>query len=155
MQKIYKSSDIEKYEHPVPDRTYILSVFNGKSYKFSQLQAILKLEHESQLVGLKRRLKAMVRDGQLVLQKKLFKEVPQNELMTGPIQAHASGFGFLLGQKRDEDCFIGYKQMRKLLHQDVVEARVVVVASGFFGFIVLPSTVTDSIKSLIPSSNIM
>jgi ribonuclease R len=125
MQNKYKSSDIEKFEYPVPDRNYILSVIEDKPYNFSQLQEILKLNNESQITGLKRRLKAMVRDGQLIFSKNLYKEVPKSEIVTGPIQAHSLGFGFLLGKKRDEDCYVGYQQMKKLLHLDVVEARVV------------------------------
>ena len=59
--------EAEKYENPVPSRELILKVLDdqGKPLGKHQLADILEVGEDGE-VGLERRLKAMLRDGQLV-----------------------------------------------------------------------------------------
>jgi ribonuclease R len=49
--------------------------------------------------------------------------VERAHLIKGRVQGHADGFGFLVRDDRETDCFIGSRQMQKVLHGDRVIAR--------------------------------
>ncbi|MDH5766947.1 MAG: ribonuclease R, partial [Gammaproteobacteria bacterium] len=77
--------------------------------------------------ALRRRLKAMVRDGQLIRNRKDgFIPVDEDDLIRGRVIAHPDGFGFLVPDEGGEDIFLHGRQMRTLLHGD----RAVVQISG-------------------------
>ena len=64
----FAQREAEKYPNPIPSREYILDVFQkyGVPLNFNQLKKELKIHDQVQKIALKRRLKAMVRDGQLI-----------------------------------------------------------------------------------------
>ena len=70
------------------------------------------------------RLAAMQRDGQLMLNRKGELCVAAKlALVTGTVQGHPDGFGFLVPDDATADLFLGPHEMHKVLHGDRVTAR--------------------------------
>ena len=68
-QDPYAQREAEKYENPIPSRELILHNLEqaGKPLSRVEFADIFKLENEDDLEALRRRLRAMERDGQLLL----------------------------------------------------------------------------------------
>jgi ribonuclease R len=49
--------------------------------------------------------------------------VDEMDLIRGTVQGHRDGFGFLIRDDKQPDCFIGAREMQKVLHGDRVVAR--------------------------------
>ncbi|MBP22658.1 MAG: ribonuclease R [Alcanivorax sp.] len=115
--------EAENYENPVPSRELILEVLNdhGKPMEFEQIASLLEVDKDGE-VGLERRLKAMLRDAQLVQNRNgKLGVVSRMDLIAGRVQAHKDGFGFLIpDDKTQSDLFLGPRQMEKVLDGDRV-----------------------------------
>ena len=116
------------YENPIASRELILEVVHEEGAMLHEkIEARLKIVTEEQKEALRRRLKAMVRDGQLILNRRDgYVPVNEEDLISGRVIAHPDGFGFLVPDEGDEDVFLHGRQMRTLLHGD----RAVVQVSG-------------------------
>ena len=125
--------EAENYENPVPSRELILEVLNdhGKPMEFEQIASLLEVDEDGE-VGLERRLKAMLRDAQLVQNRNgKLGVVSRMDLIAGRVQAHKDGFGFLIpDDKTQSDLFLGPRQMEKVLDGD----RVLVSDAGYNRF---------------------
>ena len=64
----YAQREAEKYEHPIPSRELILQLIQqqGKPLRRQQIAEKFALETPDELEALRRRLRAMERDGQLL-----------------------------------------------------------------------------------------
>jgi ribonuclease R len=72
------------------------------------------------------RLKAMERDGQLMTNRKgELCVVAKLDLVTGTVQGHPDGFGFLVPDAGGPDLFLPPHEMRKALHGDRATARAI------------------------------
>lgn len=92
---------------------------------FKSLLQTLNLDQEGQREALQHRLRAMVRDGQLVVDRRdVYAIASKMELITGKISAHSDGYGFLVTAKGEEDVFLSERQMRRVFHGDVAQVRV-------------------------------
>src|ERR671918_92997 len=71
-------------------------------------------------------LRELTREGRLVRLKKNHYALPDGRnLVTGRIQAHPDGYGFLIpDDKSAEDLYLNRREMRRLMHGDRVVARV-------------------------------
>ena len=70
------------------------------------------------------RLAAMERDGQLMTNRKgQLCVVAKLDLVTGTVQGHADGFGFLVPDDGGADLFLSPREMHKTLHGDRATAR--------------------------------
>ena len=124
----YYAREAQTYEHPVPSREYILSFLRErkKPASFEQLFEALGLKSEPERDGLQRRLQAMLRDGQLVLNRKdHYGLVDRMSLVAGFVQAHRDGFGWLIPEAGGQDIFLHARQMRQVFNDDRVLVRVV------------------------------
>ena len=70
------------------------------------------------------RLAAMQRDGQLLVNRKgELCVVAKLDLVTGTIQGHADGYGFLVPEDGSSDIFLNAREMHKALHGDRATVR--------------------------------
>ena len=70
------------------------------------------------------RIKAMERDGQLLANRKgELLVVSKLDLITGTVQGHPDGFGFLAPDDGSADLFLSPREMHKVLHGDRVAVR--------------------------------
>jgi len=75
---------------------------------------------------LRRRLKAMERDGQLVKNRRNAYGLPKKmDLVAGRISAHKDGYGFVMPDDGESDLYLSPRQMRSVLHGDRVLASVI------------------------------
>lgn len=92
------------------------------------MQALAKrldLTSEEQLEALRRRLRAMERDGQLVCNRNdNYCLVNKRDLIVGRVIGHADGFGFLRPDDSGDDLYLSFKEMRSVFHDDRAVVRV-------------------------------
>ncbi len=123
----YRDREAEKYDNPIPSREVILTVLGDSEQPldFLSLSNGLGLSAEQDLDALKRRLRAMERDGQLLFnRRKQYIPVKRTDLISGRVMGHADGFGFLIPDDGSDDLFLHAKQMRRVLHGDRILASV-------------------------------
>jgi len=116
------------YENPIASRELILEVIHEEgAMVHDKIIEVLNLHTDEQLEALRRRLNAMVRDGQLIRNRRDgYVPVNEEDLISGRVIAHPDGFGFLVPDEGGDDIFLHGRQMRTLLHGD----RAVVQISG-------------------------
>ena len=117
--------EASRYENPIASRKFILQLVKDKgAMSFDQLLVTLGISSAEETDALHFRLKAMLRDGQLVQNRRGgFLPVDDSHLTRGRIIAHPDGFGFLVPDEGGEDFFLSAKQMRTVLHGDKVVAQ--------------------------------
>ena len=116
-----------KYEHPVSSRELIMEHLEKRAEPlvFEQIAHDLEHQGEAELEGLRRRMGAMIRDGQVVKNRRGgFGLATSMDLVQGRVQGHKDGFGFLVPEKGGDDMFLSAREMRKVMHGDRVMARV-------------------------------
>lgn len=122
----HKKREAEKYENPIPSREFILDRLAeiGRPASAKHLASTLDLESGEQRDALGKRLGAMVRDGQLVVDRRnVYAIASKLDLIKGRVSAHPDGYGFLIVED-GEDIFFTFRQMRQVIHGDVVMARI-------------------------------
>ena len=117
-----------KYDNPIPSREYILEQLEsaGQPLDRKAITTLLGLaEDDNGIEALRRRLRAMERDGQLMFtRKKEYALISKMDLITGRVIGHADGFGFLCPEDGSDDLFLTAFQMRRLFHGDKAIVRV-------------------------------
>ncbi|KTC85078.1 Exoribonuclease R [Legionella brunensis] len=115
----------EKYETPIPSRELIMQVLDEYGRPMSRNQLVSKLEVESgaEQEALGFRLKAMVRDGQIMQDRRgRFCLLGRINLQRGTVQGHPEGFGFFIPEDGGEDMILSAKEMQTVMHGDLVLA---------------------------------
>ena len=123
----YAEWEALKYEHPIASREFILEIIKerGRPINHTQLAAELDLKTVSEEEALRRRLLAMVRDGQLLKNRQgAFGLIDKMELIPGYVVGHKEGYGFVVPDSGEKDLFLNAKQMRGVFPDDRVLARV-------------------------------
>ncbi len=123
----YAQREAEKYENPIPSRELILSALEhaGKPLSRVEIAKIFEIEEEETLEALRRRLRAMERDGQLLFNRgQQYCLVNNKDLIVGRIIGHPDGFGFLRPDDGSEDLYLSPREMNPLLHNDRAMLRV-------------------------------
>lgn len=124
----FQSRESEHYENPVPSREFILQYFeeHQKALSLNSLIKAFGLKTEDEKEGIKRRLRAMERDGQLMTNRRgHYALVEEMELIAGRIEAHKDGFGFLIPDDEErDDVFLPARQMREVFNNDRVLVRI-------------------------------
>ncbi|HLD69064.1 MAG TPA: ribonuclease R [Pseudomonas sp.] len=119
--------EAEKYENPIPSRELILKQLSdrGSPANREELVAEFGLTTEEQLEALRRRLRAMERDGQLIYTRRgTYAPVDKLDLILGRVSGHRDGFGFLVPDDGSDDLFLSPAQMRLVFDGDRALARV-------------------------------
>ncbi|WP_425493825.1 ribonuclease R [Dyella silvatica] len=120
--------EAQRYERPIPSREAILALLDerGELLTEARIAEALKLDDEQDLNALRKRLGAMVRDGQLLLGRRDgYAPARKLDLIPGVVLANAEGYGFLRPDEGGEDLYLSPQQMRTVLHGDRVLASVV------------------------------
>ena len=123
----YAKREAEKYESPIPSREFILNYLEkvGAPQQQWEIAAALALTSEEQLEALRRRLRAMERDAQLMcLRQGAYALVSKMDLIAGTVLGHRDGFGFLAPDDGSNDLFLSPGQMRGVFDGDRALARV-------------------------------
>ncbi len=119
--------EAQKYEHPIASREFILELLAEREspITYKQLTTELNLTDSDEKEALRRRLLAMVRDGQLLQNRRgTFGLVGKMELIKGYVIGHKDGFGFVVAEDGGEDLFLNGRQMRTVFPDDEVLVRV-------------------------------
>ncbi len=119
--------EAEKYENPIPSRELILKHLSERGAPASREQLVEEfgLTTEDDIEALRRRLRAMERDGQLIYTRRgAYAPVDKLDLVRGRISGHRDGFGFLIPDDGSDDLFLSPAQMRLVFDGDRCLARV-------------------------------
>ena len=122
----FQEREAEKYTNPIPSREFILEHLTKREKPASrdELAVELGIEGEEQQEALRRRLRAMERDGQLVFTRRQCYALPERlDLLKGTVIGHRDGFGFLRVEGRKDDLYLSSEQMKTCIHGDVVLAQ--------------------------------
>ena len=123
----FAQREAEKYENPIPSRELILQLIEqaGKPLARTDIASSFHLESEDDLEALRRRLRAMERDGQVLFNRgQQYCLVDNKNLIVGRIIGHADGFGFVRPDDGSDDLFLSPREMNPLLHNDRALVRV-------------------------------
>ena len=110
----------------IPERAEILHALrdHGVPMPAAQLEKELAVDGDAERKAFAGRLAAMERDGELLTNRKgQLCVVAKLDLVTGTVQGHADGFGFLVPDGGGQDLFLSPKEMHKALHGDRATAR--------------------------------
>lgn len=168
----FRDREASNYENPIPSREMLLDVIRGYETPVSrdQLFEALHLEGEDQYEGLRRRLRAMERDGQLIFTRRQCYALPERlDLIKGHVIGHRDGFGFLRPEgssAKDDDLLLPHHQMRGVIHGDYIlaqvagvdkrgrrECRVVRVLKHYEGQIVGRFFIEDGMGYVVPDDS--
>ena len=119
--------EASRYEQPIASRELILEVITEADHPVNraELEELLGIRDADGVEALRRRLNAMLRDGQLVRNRRdCYAPADQFDLVQGRVIGHQDGFGFLVTDDEGDDVFLSARQMRALFHGDRVLVRI-------------------------------
>lgn len=122
----FAAREANNYENPIPSREFILEYLQEANVPMNRndLFAVLGLTGEDQYEGLRRRLRAMERDGQLVFTRRQCYALPDKlEMIKGSVIGHKDGHGWVRPEGsvgKDNDILLPHHQMRTIIHGDLV-----------------------------------
>ena len=126
----HRQRESTRYDQPIASREFITSTLRAEPgpVDFEALAEKLGLLGDDvAMEALRRRVGAMIRDGQLIQNRRRgLVPVDADNLLAGRVTAHPDGFGFVIVEDSDKDIYLNGKQMRQVLHGD----RVVVCVTG-------------------------
>ncbi len=117
----------QRYDRPAPSRRFILQELEaaGTPRNLEQMVERMGLEDEEDIEGLRRRLVAMARDGEIAENRRGdFGLIERMDMVRGRVIGHADGFGFLVPEDGSSDLYLSPREMRTLLHGDRALVRV-------------------------------
>lgn len=121
----YADRESRNYENPIASREHLLELIQqAGALSRAQLIKTLRIKGHESREALRKRLRAMERDGQILFRKadECFYIPEKQDLIQGIVEAHRDGYGFLLldGQ---EDIYLSEREMRQVFHGDEVQVR--------------------------------
>ncbi len=120
--------EARRYDRPIPSREAILAFLSrhGQLMKAEAIAEELGLTTPTDFEALNKRLAAMLRDGQLIQNRRGGYGVASKlDLIPGVVLANAEGYGFLRPNEGGDDLYLSPAEMRKVLHGDRILASVV------------------------------
>ena len=120
------AKELAKYDNPIPSREFILQIIRTHNAPMTkeEIFVALGITDETRQEAMRRRLRAMENDGQLVFTKRKCYALPEKlDLLKGMVIGHREGFGFLQVEGKKDDFFIPNVQMQKVMHGDYVLAQ--------------------------------
>ena len=123
----HAAREAARYDNPIPSREAILGLLEASDgpQTAEEIAPRLGLTAPDRFDALGKRLAAMLRDGQVVQNRRGgYAPVQQTDLVAGVVIANPDGFGFLRPDAGGDDLFLPPYEMRKVMHGDRVLANV-------------------------------
>ncbi|POZ62723.1 ribonuclease R [Chromobacterium alticapitis] len=117
-----------KYSNPLPSREFIMQILAEQGVPLfpDELAQMLSIHRDEQSF-FERRLRAMERDGEIIINRKGAVCVAQKlDLVRCKVSGHRDGYGFAMpdeGEGRGNDIFLPEREMKKVMHGDRVMVR--------------------------------
>lgn len=121
------NTDSPQYDIAIPSRDEILGLLkeSGKPLNSKEIAACFDMPTQAERQAVRKRLKAMVRDGQIIRNRRGgYGLVDKMDLIPGKVIGHPDGFGFLVPDTGGDDVFLSGTVMRSLLHGDRAVVRI-------------------------------
>src|SRR5210317_1117027 len=115
------------YDEPIASREHLLDLVQAEQVPVPQedIAEALGYDDEVRQEALRRRLQAMVRDCQLLRNRRGgYLSFDHTDLEKGYVQTHPDGFGFVTPESGGKDIFLPARQMRTLMNGDRVALKV-------------------------------
>ena len=116
-----------KYDEPIASREHLLELIQSEHVPVPQedIAEALGYRDEARQEALRRRLQAMVRDGQLFRNRRGgYLGFDHLDLEKGHVQTHPDGYGFVSPDSGGKDIFLPARQMRTLMNGDRVAVKI-------------------------------
>ncbi len=127
-QDPFKLREQAKYANPVPSREFIMDHLEQRAclMSYEELAEDLDLYEEDEIEAIRRRMQAMVRDGQLHRNRKgCYGLISKMDLIAGRVRGHREGYGTVIPDKGSEIYSLPERQMRGVFGGDRVLVRLV------------------------------
>lgn len=127
-EDVHAGREANKYENPIPSREFILELLESeqKPLRLKQVAQLLEIDDDERFEAVSRRLKAMVRDNQIIRNRRgCFALIQKMDLIKGKVLGHPGGFGFVVPEEGGDDLFLSDGEMHKVFHGDKVLASVI------------------------------
>ncbi|MCR9186811.1 MAG: ribonuclease R [Halieaceae bacterium] len=112
-----------RYDNPIPSREVILDLLTAadKPLSHPHIARDLDLHEEEQVEALRKRLRAMERDGQLMVNRRgAYGLVDKLNLLRCRVQGHRDGYGFAIPLEEGDDVYLSSRQMQFVFDGDEV-----------------------------------
>jgi len=124
----FAEREAAKYQKPIPSREFLIDYLEQSigPLTHTEICAGLQIHDETQIEAMRRRLRAMERDGQLAINRRGgYGTLDKMQLIKGRVIGHAEGFGFVtpLGEN-EQDIYLSSVQMRRVFDGDLVLVRI-------------------------------
>ena len=124
----YASREASKYQSPVPSREFVLDYLRDSVGPLTHEEICVGLElvDEEQIEAMRRRLRAMERDGQVARNRADgYGTLDKLNLVKGRVIGHPEGYGFVSPlEAGEQDIYLSSRQMRRVFDGDVVLVRI-------------------------------
>ena len=124
----FASREADNYSRPVPSREFLLDFLSESvgPLTHKEICTALKLHDEEQIEAMRRRLRAMERDGQVARNRRDgYGTLDKLSLVKGRVIGHPEGYGFVKpAHGESDDIYLSSTQMRRVFDGDVVLVRI-------------------------------
>jgi len=124
----YQKREASKYKNPIPSREYISLLLRKSQDLISQknLEKKFDIKTQEEKKALRRRLRAMERDGQVIYTRNRCYIAPESlKVVKGKVIGHRDGYGFLRTETLKDDLWLSSEQMKSCIHGDVILAHII------------------------------
>jgi len=123
----HAAREADRYENPVASRELILELLSNADHPLTHEQICQRLhaDTEEDIEALRRRLRAMERDGQLLVNRRgAYGPVDKLDLIHGRVIGHRDGYGFLSPLDGSDDLYLSARQMSQVFDGDEALASI-------------------------------
>jgi ribonuclease R len=123
----HAAREAARYDNPIPSREAILELLTAaeKPLDHNAIAQSLGLAEPEQVEALQKRLRAMERDGQLMVNRRgTYCLVDKMDLLHCRVQGHRDGYGFAMPLGEGDDIYLSARQMHFVLDGDEVLVQV-------------------------------
>ena len=124
----FASREAANYLRPIPSREFILDYLRESigPLTHEDICSTLNLNDDDQIEAMRRRLRAMERDGQVARNRRGgYGTLDKLNLVKGRVIGHPEGYGFVSPvQGEGEDIHLSSTQMRRVFDGDIVLVRI-------------------------------